>query len=140
MEKYRGHPVIIVNVATNCGLAKSNYRQLNQLYDKYSSDGLRIAAFPSNSFNQEPDCDVDIKEFITKNGVRFDMYAKVDVNGDNAIALYKWLKRQQGGFLGFDGIKWNFTKFLIDKEGNAVKRYGPMTSPMSIEANIVALM
>lgn len=82
MSKYAGHPTIIVNVATQCGLTKSNYKQLNELFDKYEKDGLRIAAFPCNQFgNQEPGCSVDIKEFITKNGVRFDMYEKVEVNG-----------------------------------------------------------
>lgn len=121
-------------------MTKSNYKQLNEIYDKYESQGLRIAAFPSNSFNQEPACDVDIKEFIAKNNVKFDMYSKVDVNGDNAAPLYKWLKKQQGGFLGFDGIKWNFTKFLADKDGKPIKRYAPTTEPTSIEPDIKSLL
>ena len=73
-------------------------------------------------------------------GVRFDMYTKVDVNGDNAIPLYKWLKQQQGGFLGFDGIKWNFTKFLTDKDGKPIKRYAPTTEPKSIEPDIKSVI
>lgn len=82
MEKYRGHPLLVVNVATHCGLTKANYKQLNELYDQFEEKGLRIAAFPCNQFaGQEPGCDVEIKEFIKKNGVRFDMFAKVDVNG-----------------------------------------------------------
>lgn len=81
-EKYRGKPTIVVNVATNCGYTKSNYKELNELYSKYEGQGLRIAAFPCNQFGgQEPGCDVDIKEFIKKKGVHFDMYSKVDVNG-----------------------------------------------------------
>ena len=105
-------------MASSCGLTKNNYAQLNEIYEKYESEGLRIAAFPCNQFGgQEPGCEVDIKEFIKKKKINFDMYSKVDVNGDNAIPLYKWLKSQQGGFLGFDGIKWNFSKFLVDAEG-----------------------
>ena len=79
---------------------------------------------------------MDIKEFIKKKGVRFDMYSKVGVNGDDAIPLYKWLKKQQGGFMGFDGIKWNFTKFLTDKDGKPIQRYAPTTEPTSIEPDI----
>ncbi|UXI20574.1 hypothetical protein NH340_JMT06517 [Sarcoptes scabiei] len=136
-EKYKNHPLIVVNVATNCGLTKSNYKQLNQLYDRFENEGLRIAAFPCNQFaGQEPGCDVEIKEFIKKNGVRFDMFAKIDVNGNNAHPLYKWLKTKQGGFLGFDGIKWNFTKFLVDKDGQPIKRYAPNFEPKDIEPDI----
>ena len=82
LDKYRGHTSLVVNVASNCGLTKNNYKQLNEIYDKYESKGLRILAFPSNQFNgQEPGCDIDIKEFAKKNGVKFDMFSKVDVNG-----------------------------------------------------------
>lgn len=82
MSKYKGHPLLIVNVASNCGFTKANYKELNELYEKYESKGLRIAAFPCNQFlNQESACDVDIKEFAKKNGVKFDMYAKINVNG-----------------------------------------------------------
>lgn len=141
LEKYKGHPTMIVNVATHCGLTKSNYKQLNELYDQYEKDGFRIAAFPCNQFgNQEPGCSVDIQEFMKKNNIRFDMYSKVNVNGDNAIPLYKWLKKQQGGWLGFDGIKWNFTKFLTDKDGKPIKRYAPTTEPKSIEPDIKSLL
>lgn len=83
MEKYKGHPTLIVNVASNCGFTKNNYNQLNELYSKYESQGLRIAAFPCNQFaGQEPGCEVDIKEFANKNNVKFDMYSKIDVNGN----------------------------------------------------------
>lgn len=128
-------------MATKCGLTKSNYKQLNELYDKFEKDGLRIAAFPCNQFGgQEPGCSVDIKEFIKKNGVRFDMYAKINVNGDSAHPIYKWLKSKEGGFLGFDAIKWNFTKFLINKEGVPVHRFAPTVEPKSIQPNIEKLL
>ena len=82
MDKYKGHPTLIVNVASKCGLTKSNYKQLNEIYSKFEKDGLQIAAFPCNQFGgKEPGCEVDIKEFIKKNNVHFDMYAKIDVNG-----------------------------------------------------------
>ncbi len=82
LNKYEGKPTLVVNVASNCGLTKNNYKQLNELYEKYEKEGLRIAAFPSNQFaGQEPACDIDIKEFAKKNNVKFDMYSKIDVNG-----------------------------------------------------------
>lgn len=141
LSKYKGHPLLIVNVASNCGFTKANYKELNELYEKYESKGLRIAAFPCNQFlNQESACDVDIKEFAKKNGVKFDMYAKINVNGAEAIPLYRWLRNKQKGILGTTSIKWNFTKFLIDKEGNAIKRFSPATSPLSFESDIVALV
>lgn len=141
LDKYKGKPTIIVNVATNCGYTQNNYKQLNELYDKYEAQGLRIAAFPCNQFGgQEPGCDVDIKEFIHKKGVRFDMYSKVDVNGNDAIPLFKWLKSKQGGILGIDAIKWNFTKFLVDKEGKPIKRFAPNDDPVVMEPDIKAAL
>ena len=139
LDKYKGHPLLVVNVASNCSLTKDNYKQLNELYEKYENNGLKILGFPSNQFNgQEPACDVDIKEFAKKKGVQFDMFAKIDVNGDSADPLYKWLKTKQGGFLGFDGIKWNFTKFLVNKEGIPIKRYAPTVQPKDIESDLKA--
>ena len=139
LDRYQGHPLLVVNVASNCGFTKNNYKQLNELYEKYEKDGLRILAFPSNQFNgQEPGCDVDIKEFAKKKGVQFDMFSKINVNGDSADPLYKWLKTKQGGFLGFDGIKWNFTKFLVNKEGIPIKRYAPTVDPKDIEPDLKA--
>jgi len=139
LKKYEGKPALVVNVASNCGFTKNNYKQLNELYEKYEKDGLRILAFPSNQFNgQEPGCDIDIKEFAKKNNVKFDMFSKIKVNGsgDDAEPLYKWLKSQKGGILGIDAIKWNFTKFLIDKNGVPVKRYAPNVDPKDIEPDI----
>jgi len=137
---FRGHPLIVVNVATNCGFTKSNYSQLNELYTKYKDEGLRIAAFPCNQFGgQEPGCSVDIEEFLKKNKVEFDVYEKIKVNGNDADPLYQWLKKKQGGFL-LDAIKWNFTKFLVDKNGVPVSRHSPNTEPNKMEAEIKSLL
>lgn len=130
--------MLIVNVASKCGFTRGNYKELNELYTKYHKQGLEILGFPCNQFgHQEPGCDVDIKRFMEANNVEFDMFAKVDVNGDNAIPLYNWLKSKEGGTL-FDAIKWNFTKFLINKEGVPVGRYAPQKSPLEIESDIKA--
>lgn len=137
LEKYKGKPVLVVNVASQCGLTKANYQQLNELYDKHEKSGLKIVAFPCNQFKgQEPGCDVDIKEFAKKNGVRYDMYSKIDVNGDEAHPLYKWLKKEQPGLMGMNEIKWNFTKFLVNKEGKPINRYAPTVEPKDIEGDI----
>ncbi|CAG2109866.1 unnamed protein product [Medioppia subpectinata] len=141
MEKYKGHPVLVVNVASNCGLTDTNYRQLQALYAQYAAKGLRVCAFPTNEFlSQEPGTNTQIKEFADKYNVTFDMMAKIKVNGDDAHPLYKWLKEKQGGYLGFDGIKWNFTKFLIDQKGIPIKRYAPTISPNDIESDIKSLL
>ncbi|KAJ8673536.1 hypothetical protein QAD02_004798 [Eretmocerus hayati] len=136
LDKYKGHVAIIINVASQCGLTETNYKQLQGLYNKYGeSKGLRILAFPCNQFNhQEPGTPAEIKEFVKKYDVTFDMFDKIDVNGDNAHPLYKWLKDQKEGS-GFitDGIKWNFTKFLINKKGQVVDRFAPSTEPNSME-------
>lgn len=107
------------------------------MHKKYKADGFSIAAFPCNQFKkQEPGTNEEIKKFAEeKYGVTFDMYAKIDVNGDEADPLYKFLKDKQHGTLG-NAIKWNFTKFLVDKEGKPVKRYGPPTAPFDIEGDI----
>lgn len=130
--------MLIVNVASKCGFTKGNYKELNELYGKYKDQGLAILGFPCNQFgHQEPGCEVDIKEFVKKNGVEWDMFAKVDVNGDNAIPLYSWLKHKEKGTL-IDAIKWNFTKFLINKEGIPVARYAPNKRPLEFEKEIKA--
>ncbi|XP_066141799.1 uncharacterized protein [Euwallacea fornicatus] len=133
LEKYRGHVCIIVNVASECGLTNNNYDQLNYLYKRYGkSEGLRILAFPSNEFGgQEPGSSEEILRFAQNKGVEFDLFAKIKVNGDDAHPLWKYLKAQQGGFL-VDSIKWNFTKFLIDQNGQVMARYAPTTSPNSM--------
>jgi len=124
-------------------LAPSNYAQLQALYEKYEAQGLRVAAFPCNQFaNQEPGTNADIKERILKTfGPTFDLYARIDVNGDSTHPLYQFLKAKQPGVGGrFDGgkISWNFTKFLIDRKGNPIDRFMPTTSPNSMEDEIIA--
>ncbi|XP_026318921.1 probable phospholipid hydroperoxide glutathione peroxidase isoform X2 [Hyposmocoma kahamanoa] len=133
LDVYKGHVCIIVNVASECGLTASNYKSLNELYEQYAeSKGLRILAFPCNQFaGQEPGDPEAICSFASKKNVKFDLFQKIDVNGDNASPLWKFLKHKQGGTLG-NFIKWNFTKFIIDKNGVPVERHGPNTDPASL--------
>ncbi|KAI3913197.1 hypothetical protein MKW98_007213 [Papaver atlanticum] len=137
LSTYKGKALLIVNVASQCGLTNSNYTELSQVYDKYKNQGLEILAFPCNQFGgQEPGNNEQIVEFAcTRFKAEYPIFDKVDVNGDNAAPLYKFLKSSKGGFLG-DSIKWNFSKFLVDKEGQVVDRYAPTTSPLSIEKDI----
>ena len=120
--------LIIVNTATNCGLTKNNINELNALYEKFKDRPFQVLGFPSNSFNQELSCETDIKEFVNKNKIEWDYFGKVSVNGDNTEPLFQYLKATTAGFFG-KFIKWNFTKFLVNKEGVAVKRYAPTDSP-----------
>ena len=120
--------LLVVNTATNCGLTKSNIKELNELYDKYKERGVKVLGFPSNDFKQELDCDTDIKEFVKKSNIEFDYFGKIKVNGDEADPLFKFLKEKQPGTFG-NFIKWNYSKFLVDKNGVPVKRYSPTTSP-----------
>jgi len=138
LEKYRGNVILIVNVACNCGFTDTSYKQMQALYNKYESDGFRIAAFPSNQFaGQEPGSESDIKKFVTeKYEVTFDLFSKINVNGNEAHPMFNYLKSKQGGFLT-DGIKWNFSKFLIDRQGQPIKRYGPTDKPFGFEDDIV---
>lgn len=133
LEKYKGHVLIIVNVASKCGYTNNHYTELNELFDEYSeSKGLKILAFPCNQFGgQEPGDNNQICEFTKKRNVKFDLFEKVNVNGNDAHPLFKYLKHKQGGFL-LDAIKWNFTKFIIDKNGQPVDRQGPNVSPKAL--------
>jgi len=134
LEKYKGHVCLIVNVATKWGFTDKNYKQLQALHDELAeTKGLRILAFPCNQFgSQEPGTNEEIKAFATGTyGVKFDIFAKINVNGDSADPLWKYLKHKQGGTLG-DFIKWNFSKFLINKDGQPVKRYAPNVEPNTI--------
>lgn len=141
MAKYKGKVLLIVNVASECGLTYQ-YEGLEKLYQKYKKKGFMVLGFPSNQFsNQEPGTDKEIKFFCkSKYDVHFDMFSKIEVNGDGAHPLYKFLKDEKGGFLGFDAIKWNFTKFLVDKNGKVVKRYSPSTNPSKLEGDIEKLL
>jgi glutathione peroxidase len=137
LEKYKGQVVLIVNVASKCGFTPQ-YDGLEKLYEKYQAQGFTILGFPSNQFGaQEPGTNDEIQSFCKLNyGVTFPVMAKIDVNGGNAAPLYDWLKESAPGILGTEAIKWNFTKFLIGKDGNVIKRYAPNTEPKEIEADI----
>jgi len=140
LEQYRGTVPLIVNVACECGLTGTNYKELVQLDEKYRGQGLRILAFPCNQFGgQEPGSHEQIKEFARSRGAKFDMFAKIEVNGDNAHPLYQYLKHKLSGTLT-DNIKWNFTKFLVDRNGQPVKRYAPTTNPLALEDDIIKLL
>ncbi|MDD4641835.1 MAG: glutathione peroxidase [Bacteroidales bacterium] len=135
MSKYKNKTLLIVNVASKCGYTKQ-YEPLEELYKKYKDQGFLILGFPSNQFmNQEPGTNEEIQEFCRLNyGVTFPVLAKIEVNGDQAHPLYKYLKEQTGGA----AIKWNFNKFLIDKKGNIVKRYLSGDSLKELEKDIKA--
>ena len=141
MSKYKGKVLLIVNVASKCGFT-SQYEGLEKLFEKYKNEDFMILGFPSNQFaNQEPESNEKIKEFCSLTyDVKFDMFAKIDVNGQNEAPLYKFLKSNQKGILGTENIKWNFTKFLVDKEGNIVDRFATTTTPESLEEQIVKLL
>jgi len=137
LEKYRGKVVIIVNTASQCGFTNSNYTQLKEILDQYKSKGLEVAAFPCNQFGkQESGCDADIKVFV-KEKFKFDpdLYSKIEVNGKEAHPLFTFLKKEQGGTF-FDAIKWNFTKFLVNRQGKVVGRYAPTTEPKAMVKDI----
>ncbi|KAH0938998.1 hypothetical protein HID58_006459 [Brassica napus] len=141
LSTYKGKVLLIVNVASQCGLTNSNYTELAQLYQKYKDHGFEILAFPCNQFgNQEPGSNEEIVQFAcTRFKAEYPIFDKVDVNGDSAAPIYKFLKSSKGGVFG-DGIKWNFAKFLVDKDGNVVDRYAPTTSPLSIEKDLKKLL
>ncbi|KAF5465314.1 hypothetical protein F2P56_015335 [Juglans regia] len=141
LSEYNGKALLIVNVASKCGLTQTNYKELNVLYEKYKSQGFEILAFPCNQFaGQEPGSNEEIQEVVcTMFKAEFPIFDKIEVNGKNAAPLYKFLKSQKGGIFG-DGIKWNFTKFLVNKEGKVVERYAPTTSPLKIEKDIQKLL
>jgi glutathione peroxidase len=130
LAKYKGKVVLIVNVASKCGLTPQ-YEQLQQLHEKYADKGLAILGFPCNQFaGQEPGTAAEIQEFCKKNyGVGFDLFAKVDVNGEKACDLYKLLTATETKPTGAGDISWNFEKFVLDREGNVVGRFGPKTKP-----------
>ena len=140
MKSYEGKVVLVVNTASKCGFTPQ-YKGLESLYEKFKDKGLVILGFPCNQFgSQEPGSETEIGEFCTKNyGVTFQMFSKIDVNGENADPLYKYLKTALPGTLGND-IKWNFTKFLLDKKGNPIKRYGSITKPEEITVYIEKLL
>ncbi len=137
LDVYRGKALLVVNVASKCGFTPQ-YTGLEALYRRHKDQGLEVLGFPCDQFgHQEPGNADEIKTFCSLTyEVTFPMFAKVDVNGEHAHPLWKWLKEEKTGFLGLDGIKWNFTKFLIDRNGQVVKRYAPTDTPEKIEAQL----
>lgn len=140
LKKYENRVMLIVNVASKCGYT-GQYEGLQKLHSKYADKGLSILGFPCNQFlGQEPGTEEEIKNFCMSNfGVEFDMFSKIDVNGDDTHPLYVYLKEAAGGFIT-DTIKWNFTKFLVDRDGKVIKRYAPSVKPSEIEADIKKLL
>ncbi len=140
MADYKGKVLLIVNTATGCGFTPQ-YDGLQDLYEKYQSQGFEILDFPCNQFlNQAPGSNEEIHSFCTgRFGITFPQFAKIDVNGKNAAPLYQFLKSQKKGMFNSD-IKWNFTKFLVDKNGNVVKRFAPADTPAKIDADIAKLL
>jgi glutathione peroxidase len=141
LADYKGKVLLVVNVASKCGFTPQ-YKGLEALYRDYKDKGLVILGFPCDQFgHQEPGDENEIKNFCSLNyDVSFPMFAKIKVNGDDAHPLYKYLKDEQGGVLGWDAIKWNFTKFLVDKNGKVVKRYAPTDKPESIAKDVASLL
>ena len=140
LSVHKGKVLLIVNTASKCGFTPQ-YEGLEKLHQEYKDRGLEILAFPCNQFgHQEPGDADEIKNFCTLNyDVSFPLMEKIDVNGDNADPLWKYLKSEKSGLLG-SRIKWNFTKFLVDREGNVVERFGPAVKPEQLKAEIEALL
>lgn len=141
LAPYKGKVLLIVNVASRCGLTP-HYAGLEALYRAYKDKGLVVLGFPCNQFgSQEPGTPEEIRSFCSTNyDVTFPLYAKIDVNGDGTHPLYAFLKGEQAGVLGTEAIKWNFTKFLVDRNGTVVERFAPTDTPESLEAKIVKLL
>lgn len=140
MKEYEGKVLLIVNTATGCGFTPQ-FEGLQDLYEKYQEKGFEILDFPCNQFgNQAPGSDEEITDFCSSRyGITFPQFAKIDVNGENEAPLYTYLKAQKGGVMGRN-IKWNFTKFLVDRQGNVVCRFAPTTTPEAIDKEIAKLL
>ena len=137
LSDYRGKALLIVNVASKCGFTPQ-YTGLEKLWQDYRARGLVVLGFPCDQFgNQEPGNEEEIKSFCSLTyEVDFPLFAKVDVNGAQAHPLWNWLKKEKGGLLGIDAIKWNFTKFLVGRDGQVIKRYAPTDKPESLARDI----
>ena len=141
LSAYKGQWLLVVNVASKCGLTPQ-YEGLEALYRKFEGQGLVVLGFPCDQFgHQEPGDEAEIKNFCSLNfDVSFPMFAKIDVNGAETHPLYKYLKHEAKGLLGSEAIKWNFTKFLVGKDGAVLKRYAPADTPKGIEKEVVAAL
>ena len=141
LDRYKGKVVLVVNTASKCGFTPQ-YKGLESLFEKMHSRGLEVLGFPCNQFGaQEPGTEKEIESFCDLNyGVKFPLFAKIDVNGDGAAPLYKYLKKEKPGLLGSEAIKWNFTKFLVDRKGRVIERYAPNIEPQAIAPDIEKLL
>lgn len=141
LENYKGKVLLIVNTASKCGFTPQ-FKGLEELYEKYKDQGLVILGFPCNQFGkQDPGSNEEISEFCQLNyGVSFPMFAKIDVNGDETDPLFQHLKSEAKGIAGTEAVKWNFTKFLVDRDGNVIKRFAPKDKPIQIEKEMATLL
>ena len=141
LDKYKGEVLLIVNVASQCGFTPQ-YKGLEELYEKFRDKGLVVLGFPCDQFgHQEPGDEEEIKSFCSLNyDVQFPLFSKIEVNGANTHPLYKYLKGGAKGLLGSEAIKWNFTKFLVGKDGRVVRRYAPTDTPQGIEKDVAAAL
>ena len=141
LAAYKGKTMLIVNVASKCGFTPQ-YKGLEDLYEKFRDRGLVVLGFPCDQFgHQEPGDEEEIKNFCSLNyDVQFPLFAKINVNGTQTHPLYKYLKSEAKGLLGSEAIKWNFTKFLVDKDGKVVRRYAPTDTPQGIEKDVAAAL
>ena len=137
LDKYQDKVMLIVNTASQCGFTPQ-YKGLEALYEKFHGKGLEVLGFPCNQFGaQEPGTADEIAQFCEVNyGVKFPLFAKVEVNGANAAPVYKYLKAEKSGLMGSEAIKWNFTKFLVDRKGKVLARYAPNDTPESMAGDI----
>ncbi|WP_313637473.1 glutathione peroxidase [Paenibacillus sp. FSL K6-0276] len=141
LSKYKGKVLLVVNTASKCGFTPQ-YKGLQEVYEKFKDRGFEVLGFPSNQFaGQEPGESDEIAEYCEINyGVTFPMFEKIDVKGDEAHPLFKYLSKEAPGVLGSKSVKWNFTKFLVDQEGRVLKRFAPKTTPQQIESYITKLL
>jgi glutathione peroxidase len=141
LDEYRGKALLVVNVASKCGFTPQ-YKGLEELWEKFRHKGLVVLGFPCDQFgHQEPGTESEIQSFCTTNyGVSFPMFAKIEVNGPNTHPVYQYLKGEAPGLLGTTSIKWNFTKFLVDRSGEVVKRYASTDTPAKIESDVAEML
>ena len=141
LQKYEGNVLLIVNVASACGFTPQ-YKELQTLYQNFKDQGFYVLAFPSNQFGlQEKGSNEEISAFCDLNfNISFPLFSKINVNGKNESPLYTFMKNEQKGLLGSKDIKWNFTKFLVDRQGQVIKRFAPSTSPLKIQKDILELL
>ena len=141
LSSYEGKTLLIVNVASKCGFTPQ-YKDLQNLYEKYQNQGLEVLGFPCNQFGaQEPGTNEEVKSFCDLNyNVSFKMFDKIDVNGSDASPLFKFLKHESPGIMGTEAIKWNFTKFLVNKDGQVIKRFAPKDGESEIESELQKIL